>query len=163
MVADHERYATETTTDWAEGSTQLLSRECLDACGEWDESFFLFSEETEFGLRAKDQGYATRYVPTAHATHLEGGSADDPAKWALLCRNKVRLFRRRNGVVRSAAFYLCTVVREASRAATGRATSRAALRVLVSPRRLRTPAGPEWLTRTPAGPGSAKPLHSALG
>jgi hypothetical protein len=40
MVADHERYAVETTTDWAEGSTQLLSRECLDACGEWDESFF---------------------------------------------------------------------------------------------------------------------------
>ena len=63
MVADHRRYAAETTTDWAEGSTQLLSRECLDTCGEWDESFFLFSEETEFGLRAKDQGFATRYVP----------------------------------------------------------------------------------------------------
>lgn len=163
MVADHRRYAAETTTDWAEGSTQLLSRECLDTCGEWDESFFLFSEETEFGLRAKDQGYATRYVPTAGATHLEGGSADDPAKWALLCRNKVRLFRRRNGVLRSVAFYLCTVAREASRAATGRATSRAALRVLVRPRLLRRPAGPEWLTTMSGQPASAKPLHSALG
>ena len=88
---------------------------------------------------------------------------DDPAKWALLCRNKVLLFRRRNGVVRSAAFYLCTVVREASRAATGRATSRAALRVLVRPRLLRRPAGPEWLATMSGQPASAKPLHSALG
>jgi GT2 family glycosyltransferase len=159
MVLDPDTYATETTTDWAEGSTQLISRECLDACGPWDESFFLFSEETEFDLRARDLGFATRYVPNARATHLEGGSAQDPAKWALLCRNKIWLFRRRNGRVRSAAFHACAIVREGTRAAMGRATSRAALRVLVSPRRLRTPAGPEWLHR-PAG--SPVPLDGAL-
>jgi N-acetylglucosaminyl-diphospho-decaprenol L-rhamnosyltransferase len=145
MVMDPDAYATETTTDWAEGSTQLISRECLDACGAWDESFFLFSEETEFGLRARDMGYATRYVPTAQATHLEGGSAADPAKWALLCRNKVQLYRRRNGRARSLAFHACAILREGTRAMTGRATSRAALRVLLSPSRLRGPVGPEWL------------------
>jgi GT2 family glycosyltransferase len=163
MVADQRRYAVEMTTDWAEGSTQLISRECLNACGPWDESYFLFSEETEFGLRAKDKGYATRFVPSARATHLQGGSADDPAKWALLCRNKVHLFRTRNGALRSAAFYLCTLAREASRAAIGRATSRAALRVLVRPRRLRMPPGPDWLGRASESPSSAKPLHGALG
>jgi GT2 family glycosyltransferase len=67
MVADQRRYAVEMTTDWAEGSTQLISRECLNACGPWDESYFLFSEETEFGLRAKDKGYATRFVPSRAA------------------------------------------------------------------------------------------------
>jgi GT2 family glycosyltransferase len=161
MVMDPRTYTAETTTDWAEGSTQLISRECLDECGPWDESFFLFSEETEFGLRARDLGFATRYVPTAEATHLEGGSAQDPAKWALLCRNKVALFRRRNGRIRSAAFHGCAIVREASRAVTGRATSRAALRVLVSPERLRAPAGPEWLRA--AATGSPAPLHGTLG
>jgi N-acetylglucosaminyl-diphospho-decaprenol L-rhamnosyltransferase len=159
MVTDSRTYATETTTDWAEGSTQLISRECLDVCGRWDESFFLFSEETEFNLRARDLGYMTRYVPTAHATHLEGGSAADPDKWALLCRNKVSLYRRRHGRARSTAFHACEILREATRAATGRATSRAALRVLVSPRRLRAPAGPEWLRGTTTSP---VPLNGAL-
>jgi GT2 family glycosyltransferase len=161
MVMDPRTYTKETTVDWAEGSTQLISRECLDACGPWDESFFLFSEETEFGLRAKDLGYATRYVPTAAATHLEGGSAQDPAKWALLCRNKIWLFRRRNGRARSLAFHACAILREGTRAARGRATSRAALRVLVSPRRLRAPAGPEWLRDAKASASPAA-LDGAL-
>ena len=39
----------------------------------------------------------------------------------------------------------CAILRECTRAVMGRATSRAALRVLVSPDRLRAPAGPEWL------------------
>jgi GT2 family glycosyltransferase len=161
MVLNPDTYAIETTTDWAEGSTQLISRQCLDVCGPWDESFFLFSEETEFGLRARDLGFATRYVPTAGAVHLEGGSAQDPAKWALLCRNKIWLFRRRNGRARSVAFHACAIVREGSRAAMGRATSRAALRVLLSPRRLRSPAGPEWL-RDAVTAQSPAPLHGAL-
>jgi N-acetylglucosaminyl-diphospho-decaprenol L-rhamnosyltransferase len=161
LVADPAKYTEERTTDWAEGSTQLISRECLDVCGPWDESFFLFSEETEFGLRARDRGYATRFVPTATATHLEGGSVDDPAKWALLCRNKIDLFRRRNGPVRSALFHLCAIAREASRAATGRATSRAALRVLLSKQRLSAPAGPEWLHEL-SGRASAQPLDHTL-
>jgi GT2 family glycosyltransferase len=159
MVMDPHAYERETTVDWAEGSTQLLSRECLDACGPWDESFFLFSEETEFGLRARDLGYATRFVPAARATHLEGGSAADPGKWALLCRNKVQLYHRRNGPVRSLAFHACAILREGTRAIMGRATSRAALRVLVSPGRLRASAGPEWLRQAT---GSPAPLDGAL-
>ena len=89
MVVDHRRYAAETTTDWAEGSTQLISRECLDACGEWDESFFLFSEETEFGLRAKDRAMRPATCPQPARPTWKVARPHDPAKWALLCRNKV--------------------------------------------------------------------------
>ena len=52
VVTDPAPYADDATPDWAEGSTQLVSRACLDACGPWDESYFLYSEETEFHLRA---------------------------------------------------------------------------------------------------------------
>jgi GT2 family glycosyltransferase len=41
IVTDERRYATETGTDWAEGSVLLVDRACWDACGTWDESFFL--------------------------------------------------------------------------------------------------------------------------
>ena len=41
----------------------LISRACLARVGTWDESFFLYSEETDFALRARDSGYVLRYIP----------------------------------------------------------------------------------------------------
>lgn len=142
MVTDPRLYAIEQQTDWAEGSTLLISADCLRQCGRWDESFFLYSEETDFALRAKDAGFATRYVPTASATHLEGGSGATPGLWALLVANRVRFFRRRNGWPRGAVFWAVTLLRESSRAVLGRQTSRAAVRALLSPSRMRETPGP---------------------
>lgn len=145
VVTDRRRYCRETVTDWAEGSTLLISAECWRCCGPWDESFFLYSEETDFGLRARDAGFVTRYVPSAHAVHLEGGSGESPGSWTLVMLNRIRLFRYRNGKIRTAAYWAALVSREASRAALGKATSRAAVKALVSPRRLREPRGPQSL------------------
>jgi N-acetylglucosaminyl-diphospho-decaprenol L-rhamnosyltransferase len=143
VVTDRRRYADESATDWAEGSTLLISAKCWQRCSSWDESFFLYSEETDFALRARDAGLATRYVPTAQAMHLKGDSTRSPGLWTLLTLNKVRLFRLRNGPVRTAAFWTALVCREASRAAIGKATSRSAIRALLSPRRLREVRGPQ--------------------
>lgn len=145
MVTDPELYSSARTTDWAEGSTQLMSRECWEVCGPWDESYFLYSEETEFDLRARDRGFAVLYQPAAVATHLEGGSAGSPRQWSLLVANRVRLHRARRGAVAAAGFWLASAVRESSRALLGKRTSRAALRDLMRPARLRQPRGPEWL------------------
>jgi N-acetylglucosaminyl-diphospho-decaprenol L-rhamnosyltransferase len=142
VVTQRQRYDREAVTDWAEGSTLLISAECWQRCAPWDESFFLYSEETEFALRARDAGLVTRYVPSARAVHLEGDSGQSPGLWTLLVLNRVRLFRRRNGRIRTAAYWAALLTREASRAALGKATSRAAARALVSPRRLREPRGP---------------------
>jgi N-acetylglucosaminyl-diphospho-decaprenol L-rhamnosyltransferase len=146
VVTDPGRYHRPAVTDWAEGSTLLISKQCWDQCGPWDESFFLYSEETDFALRARDAGFATRYLPAATAVHLEGDSAHSPALWALLAVNRVLLFRRRNGTVATAAYWAALVWREATRALLGRPTSRAALRALLSPRRLSEPRGPHSIT-----------------
>ena len=133
------------TPDWAEGSTQLVSRACLDACGPWDESYFLYSEETEFHLRAGSRGFGVRYVADACAVHLEGDSSTSPRLWALLTANRLRLFSRLSSRPRTALYWLALVLRESSRAARGDATARAAVRVLVRPELLRAPRGPAWL------------------
>jgi GT2 family glycosyltransferase len=143
MVTDSRCYDVERDTDWAEGSTQLISEECWRACGPWDESFFLYSEEAEYDLRARDHGFAVRYVPTARAQHLEGGSAGTPGLWRLLALNRVRLFRRRNGWLLAIPFWAAITLRETSRAVIGRATSREAAKALCSPRRWRQPPGPD--------------------
>jgi N-acetylglucosaminyl-diphospho-decaprenol L-rhamnosyltransferase len=145
LVTDPARYTDDATPDWAEGSTQLVSRACLDACGPWDESYFLYSEETEFHLRAGSRGFGVRYVAGACAVHLEGDSSTSPRLWALLTANRLRLFSRLSSRPRAALYWLALVLRESSRAARGDATSRASVRVLVRPDLLRAPRGPEWL------------------
>ena len=145
VVSDPTAYQRPGATDWAEGSTQLISRDCLDHCGPWDEGYFLYSEETEFHLRARDAGYSVRFVPEAVAIHLEGDSAASPRLWALVVANRLRFYRSRHGRPAAALFWLALLVREGSRAALGRRPSQTAFRVLRSPRLLRAPRGPEWL------------------
>ncbi|MFF4434302.1 glycosyltransferase [Streptomyces sp. NPDC001513] len=142
LVTDPAAYERATVADWATGALMALSRECLDACGAWDESFFLYSEETEYCLRARDRGYVTRLEPAASATHLGGDSQVSPRLWTLLTLNRVRLYGRRHGAAATAAFRAAVLLRESSRAVLGRPASLAAARALASPSALRATPGP---------------------
>jgi GT2 family glycosyltransferase len=143
VVSDHRRYLAPCVTDWAEGSTLLISLPCWHRCAPWDESFFLYSEETDFALRARDAGFATRFVPTARAVHLEGASRIAPGLWSLLTLNRVRLYRRRHGLVPTSLFYLAVLLREGCRALLGHRTSRTAVRSMVSLPKWRVPPSPQ--------------------
>jgi N-acetylglucosaminyl-diphospho-decaprenol L-rhamnosyltransferase len=130
-VVDAGSYSRPALADWAGGAAMLVSRPCLETVGRWDESFWLYSEETDFALRARDHGFLLRYVPSAIATHLEGEANTDPRLWATLTVNRVRLFRRRHGRVHSWAFWAVALVSESLRCIGGRQTSRAAVRALL--------------------------------
>lgn len=142
LVTDPAAYQLPTLADWASGALLAISKDCLSACGPWDESFFLYSEETEFALRARDRGFATRLAPQAAATHLEGDSKVSPRLWTLLTLNRVRLYRLRHGRAATAAFWAAVLLREISRAALGKPQSRSAALALLSPSRLRATPGP---------------------
>jgi N-acetylglucosaminyl-diphospho-decaprenol L-rhamnosyltransferase len=130
VVHDPASYGRPGTYEWATGAAMCLSAECVQAVGAWDESFFLYSEETDFCLRAADAGLRVRYVPDAVVTHLGGESNVSPALFALLSVNRVRLYRRRSGAVRAAFFRLGLVVGSAVRSPI-RATHRAAFKALL--------------------------------
>lgn len=142
LVTDPAAYAVPTRADWATGALMALSAQCLEECGRWDESFFLYSEETEYCLRAGDRGWATRLEPAAGALHLGGESQVSPRLWTLLTLNRVRLYGRRHGPVATAAFRAAVLLRESSRAALGRRASRAAAAALLRPSALRATPGP---------------------
>jgi GT2 family glycosyltransferase len=142
VVTDRRRYADETRVDWAEGSIMLIDRVCWDVCGPWDESFFLYSEETEYALRARDHGFPMVFAPRAQARHLEGDSATSPRLWALLTLNRVRLYRRRHSLPSAVVYWALVLLREATRAALGNRCSRSAVRALLSAARLRETPGP---------------------
>ncbi|MGH9156153.1 MAG: glycosyltransferase [Acidimicrobiales bacterium] len=139
VVVNPVAYRHGRAVDWASGAVMAMSRQCLEASGApgpggrgrpWDESFFLYSEETEFALRARDAGFSLRYVPEAEAVHIGGQSGTSPQLWSLLTRNRVRLYRRRHGPLRGAAFWLAVVLNESLRVGRG-PVHRAALRSLL--------------------------------
>ncbi|MFI7462850.1 glycosyltransferase family 2 protein [Nonomuraea sp. NPDC049646] len=142
MVVDPARYERPGPADWATGAAMLVSATALARLGPWDESFLLYSEETEYALRAADAGWTLWYEPAAVVEHIGGEAKTSPMLAALLTVNRVRLFRRRRGRVATAGFYLAVLLGEVMRAAAGRRTARASVVALLRPsRRLRALPG----------------------
>ena len=119
--------------DWALGAALMFSRGCYEAIGPWDESFFLYSEETDFCLRARDRGWRTRFVPDSTVMHQGGGSGRSAATHQMLILNKVRLYARRHSRAAAWAYWAATIASEATWLLRGQAESRAAIRALVHP------------------------------
>jgi GT2 family glycosyltransferase len=73
------------------GSAALYRRAMLDEIGLFDESFFLYCEDTDLGLRAQWAGWGCRYVPGAIAEHLYSRSAGraSPLKAYFVERNRL--------------------------------------------------------------------------
>lgn len=139
LVLDEAAYAAETRADWATGAAMYITGDCLARCGPWDESFLLYSEETEYSLRARDHGLATVLAPEAAVVHIGGESDVSPRLWTLLTINKLRFYRRRRGLPAATAYWAALMLREAPRAAAGKRRSRKAVAALLSPSLLRDP------------------------
>jgi len=114
-----QEYETAQVVDWALGAALLVSRACYDDLDGLDESYFLYSEETDFCLRAKDRGWVTRYEPRATVMHVGGQSGQSGRTHAMRAVNRVRLYRRRHNAVASAAFLALAVAFELSWVARG--------------------------------------------
>jgi GT2 family glycosyltransferase len=133
-VAEDQAYEGSHDVDWALGAVLMISRRCLETVGLWDASYFLYSEETDFCLRAGDLGFRTRFVPDAVARHIGGQSGQNARTHTMLILNRVRLYRRRHGPVAAAAYYGLTVLSEISWTVRGHAhQSCASVRALLRP------------------------------
>jgi GT2 family glycosyltransferase len=157
IVGDRAAYESAHEVEWAAGAALLCSRACLDAVGPWDESFFMYSEEVDFQLRAREHGYSVSYVPDATAVHEGGDLHTSPDLWALQLRNKVRLFRRRHGAVHTAAYRGAWVAYELARLPVGNGTHRRGLRTLLSPIAAPTIAAPTTAAPTTAPTTETRP------
>lgn len=133
-VSERESYQRAVTVDWALGAVLLISAACQAAVGEWDESYFLYSEETQFCLQAKDLGFATRYEPSAVAVHIGGSSGRNEITHAMQVVNRIRLYARRHGAVSSYAYLGANLLSEFSWVLRGRSESWFAMKALIRPR-----------------------------
>jgi len=67
--------------DWLAGASLMIRREVLDQIGLFDETFFLYFEETDLCNRARKAGWATTYVRDSEVTHI-GSVSTGMQDWA---------------------------------------------------------------------------------
>ena len=136
VVEDQAAYGEPSSVAWASGCAWLISRSCWDEVGEWDESFFLYAEDTEYALRAREKGHIMRFVPSAVAVHLVGPSHRDPRLWTMSVWNRYRLYKRTHGPLQSGMFRFGLLLNESIRAVAGRPVHRAAAEAILNPNKL---------------------------
>ena len=57
------------------GACFAIRREVIDAIGPMDDRFFMYCEEIDWALRARQAGWEAWYAPRAHVIHYGGASA----------------------------------------------------------------------------------------
>ena len=60
--------------DWVPGASMMIRPAVFEAIGGFDETYFLYFEETDFCFRAKKAGCSTWYVPDSRVMHIAGQS-----------------------------------------------------------------------------------------
>jgi GT2 family glycosyltransferase/glycosyltransferase involved in cell wall biosynthesis len=108
--------------DWASGAVLLIGASCRTAIGDWDDSFFLYSEETEYCQRARRAGFRVRFDPCVVATHLEGDLESSGALRRQLVQSKLRLYRRGHSRPSTAVYRAALLVNDGLRAVGGSRT-----------------------------------------
>ena len=65
---------TPTQVDWLAGCSMMIRRRVLEEIGLFDETFFLYFEETDLCMRARRHGWLTYYVPESSVAHVGSAS-----------------------------------------------------------------------------------------
>ena len=118
--------------DAGRGACIFLRRAAIEDVGLFDEHFFVYYEETDWLIRAKNRGWQTVFLPTVEAVHAAAGSSPDirsPHR-LLLLESQHRYARKHFGAMTAGLLRATQVgidtVRLARHAVDGKADARAA-------------------------------------
>jgi GT2 family glycosyltransferase len=153
-VRNEAAYQAARDVDWASGAALLIRSEVAASVGEWDERFFLYSEESDYCRRVRDAGYRVRFDPAAVVSHSQGGSGSSDALEALLNVNRIRYVRKH--APRRAAAYQAAALLGAALRATRSETQRTVARALRSEQTWETLPHATW------DPESGAPVASVI-
>ncbi|WP_089883771.1 glycosyltransferase family 2 protein [Citreimonas salinaria] len=92
--------------DWLAGASMMIRRSVLDRIGAFDETFFLYFEETDLCRRAADAGHERHFVRESRVVHIGSAStglkrrARVPAYWF---DSRRHYFRKTHGLAYACA------------------------------------------------------------
>jgi N-acetylglucosaminyl-diphospho-decaprenol L-rhamnosyltransferase len=138
------------------GAFYLVRRELFEPLGGFDERYFVYLEDLDFSLRARQAGWHSYYLATARAFHRGGGTSEQvrAERLVYLLRSRLQYARRhfsRAGAlaVELATFGVEPVVRVAAALGSG------------APRQARDIVRAYWMLATSAGQ-SQRPVEEAV-
>jgi N-acetylglucosaminyl-diphospho-decaprenol L-rhamnosyltransferase len=104
---------TESPVHWMAGASLMARQTALDQFGLFDETFFLYFEETDLCHRAINAGWDNIFVPTSRAMHL-GSVSTGMRKWQRIPQywldSRLHYFVKNHGVAYTAAATLALIV-----------------------------------------------------
>jgi N-acetylglucosaminyl-diphospho-decaprenol L-rhamnosyltransferase len=133
---------------WAVGACLVARTEVLRRLGPFDERAFLYGEDMDLGLRARDAGIETWFEPAARVLHVRGHATETAfggEAFELLAQRRAAVVRERRGAAVARLDALAQALTFASRIAVKAllrrpiARERAQLRALVRARGRSTP------------------------
>src|SRR6266446_863843 len=95
-------HGTAREVDWVSGACLLHRRHLLDEIGPLDERFFMYLEDVDFCLRARQAGWSVEYRPGMRVLHYIGGSSRAETFRTIVARHRsiwryyAKHFRRRH-------------------------------------------------------------------
>ncbi len=104
--------------DWAVGAALLFPRAALEVVGGFDERFFMYAEDLEWGWRAHRLGYETWFEPAAIVRHVGNASGEQSYSWRrteAYLRNTHRFYRSAHGIPAAALYRGLEAIGSASR------------------------------------------------
>lgn len=110
-----ESYRQAHDVDWATGAAVLIPADVARTVGDWNEDFFLYSEEVDYFRRIRASGMRIRFEPSAVVSHRGEGSGTSAALAALKAVNRVRYIEHYHGRIYSGLFRFAVALGEGLR------------------------------------------------
>ena len=85
--------------DWLNGSCLLVRRAVIEQVGDFDEAYFMYSEELDWQKRMREVGWKVVYFPAAQVVHYEGKSSEQVVAFRHIRfqKSKIRYFKKHHG------------------------------------------------------------------
>ena len=93
-------HASPREVDWLSGACLMARREMIDAVGGLDAGYFMYFEDVDWALRARNGGWEVHYIPQPVVLHEIGRSSDRRPKRMIVMHHQsaYRFFRRHSKV-----------------------------------------------------------------
>lgn len=115
VIHDRAAYRREHRIDWATGAALMIRRSLARSLGDWDERFFLYSEEVDYFRRARDERESIWFEPASRMRHIGGASGASTELEALMAVNRIRYIRKYHSPAYAQLFRQLVLLREALR------------------------------------------------
>lgn len=70
-----KHYSKPIPVDWVAGTAMMTSRKLIDTAGPFDQNIFMYGEDTELCIRARNHGFLIAIDPSAKVIHIQTASS----------------------------------------------------------------------------------------